>query len=152
MLPSSDERVKFVDLIKISLLYFCLEDKYLQEQLCNIKDDDITLKKFLGETWVAEQKRCRFHEIEVSSSHLDSSAGVSVNKWEARCVDCGKAMWQEIFDKSGSGQAQGFRHTNAVYQVQKSHPQTQQTLWQQAQQQGAVSDGSTGARNKKKSK
>ena len=44
---SPDDRIKFVDLVKKSLFYFCLEDKFLQEQLCNLKDDDLTLKIFL---------------------------------------------------------------------------------------------------------
>ena len=58
MLPDSEqERVKFVDLIKRSLFYFYLEDRFLQEQLCNIKDDDLTLQKFFDEACVAEQKR-----------------------------------------------------------------------------------------------
>ena len=35
---SNDDRIKFVDLIKRALFYFCLEDKFLQEQLCNLKD------------------------------------------------------------------------------------------------------------------
>ena len=62
---SNDDRIKFVDLIQRSLFYFCLEDKYLQEQLCNLKDDDITLKKFLDEACVAEQKRRSYQEIGV---------------------------------------------------------------------------------------
>ena len=87
----------------------------------------------------------------MSSSHLDSSAGVSVNKWEAKNSDKygagrGKSKWQGKFDKSGSGQeergkvAQGAGQANAGHQVQKSHPQDQQTLRHQA---------STGAKSKK---
>ena len=56
----------------------------LQEQLCNMKGDSLTLKMFFDEACVAEQKRKSFQEIGVSSSHLDLSAGVSVNKWEPR--------------------------------------------------------------------
>ncbi len=69
------------------MFYFCFEDKFLQEELCNIKDDDPTLKKFFDEACVAEQKRRNFQEIGVSSSHLDSSAGISVKKWETRNSD-----------------------------------------------------------------
>ena len=77
-----------------------MKDKFLQEQLCNIKDDDITLKKFFDEACVAEQKPRSFQEIGVSSSHLDSFAGISVNKWEAKNsgkygADHGKSKWQE---------------------------------------------------------
>ena len=42
---------------------------------------------FLDEACIAEQKRKSFQEIGVSSSHLDSSSGVSVNKWEPRNGD-----------------------------------------------------------------
>ena len=56
MLPgNAAENVKFVDLIKKALFYFCLEDKFLQEQLCNLKNDDVTLKTFFDEALVAEQ-------------------------------------------------------------------------------------------------
>ena len=33
---------------------------------------------------MAEQKRKSFQEIGVSSSHLDSASGISVNKWDTR--------------------------------------------------------------------
>ncbi len=42
---TADSRVRFVDLVKLNLFYFCLDDKYLQQQLCNLKDEDLTLKK-----------------------------------------------------------------------------------------------------------
>ena len=99
---AADEKTKFVDLIKRALFYFCLEDKFLQEQLCNLKDDDITLKKFLDEACVAEQKRKSFQEIGLSSSHLDSSAGVSVNRWEVKSYD--KNKWQNKKNDSIGGQ------------------------------------------------
>ena len=48
MLPvSADENAKFVDLIKRLLFYFCLEDKYLQEKLCEIKEEPVTLQLFM---------------------------------------------------------------------------------------------------------
>ena len=120
--------------------------------MCNIKDDDLTLKKFFDKACVAEQKHRSFQEIGVSSSHLDSSAGVSVNKWEAKNSDkygagLGKSKWQGKFDKSGSGQeehgkvAQGAGQANARHQFQKYHPQDQQTLGHQA---------STGAKSKRR--
>ncbi|CAL4213510.1 unnamed protein product [Meganyctiphanes norvegica] len=84
MNPVTDvAKTEFVDLVRRSLFYFCLEDKYLQEQLCSMKDAEPSLKKYFDEAVAAEAKRRSFQEIGVSSSHLDSSAGVSVNKWEA---------------------------------------------------------------------
>ena len=107
---SPDDRIRFVDLIKRSLFYFCLEDKFLQEQLCNLKDDDLTLKKFFDEACVAEQKWRSFQEIGVSSSHLDSSAGISVNQWEVINYDNYSAKsgkkWHKKFDNSVGGQVQ----------------------------------------------
>ena len=48
MSPSTDqERIKFVDLIRRSLFYYGLEDTYLQQQICDHKDDDPSLKKFM---------------------------------------------------------------------------------------------------------
>ena len=71
-------------MIKKALFYFCLDDKYLQEQLCNLKGEHITFKMFYDEACLAEQKRKSFQEIGVSSSHLDSASGISVNKWDTR--------------------------------------------------------------------
>ena len=56
MLPADDdERTAYVDLINRSLFYFSLEDKFLKEQISNLKDDDLMLKKFFDEAVVAEQ-------------------------------------------------------------------------------------------------
>ena len=151
---SNNDRIKFVDLIKCALFYFCLEDKFLQEQLCNIKDDDITLKKFLDEACVAEQKRRSFQEIGVSSSHLNSSAGVSVKRWEMRKYDKYSAKsgkkWQNKFDNGVGGQGQGGATAQCTEQssgiVHKpQQPQDQQVFKQQQQH-------NTGARQKKKGK
>ena len=79
----------------------------------------------------------------MSSSHLVSSAGVSVNKWEAKNSDKygagrGKSKWQGKFDKRGSGSEQrdkvrqGAEQANAGYLVQEAHPEHQQTLRHQA--------------------
>ena len=58
MLPTdANGNEKFVDLVKRSLFYFGLDDKYLQEQLCQLKDNDLTLKAFYEEACLAEQKR-----------------------------------------------------------------------------------------------
>ena len=57
MSPSTnDDRVKFVDLIMRSMFYLGLEDTYLQQQICDHKDDDLTLKKFFDIACEAEQK------------------------------------------------------------------------------------------------
>ena len=58
-----------------------MEEEYLQKEICNLKDEPLSLKKFLDEACVAEQKRKSFNEIGASSYHLDASAGVSVCKF-----------------------------------------------------------------------
>ena len=50
LLPEGDvANERFVELIKKALFYFCLDDKYLQEQLCNLKGEHITFKMFYDE-------------------------------------------------------------------------------------------------------
>ena len=126
------ENARFVDLIKRALFYFCLDDKYLQEQLCNLKGDNLTLKIFFDEACLDEQKRKSFQEIGVSSSHLDSSSGVIVSKWEPRYSDKsgggkpmgnsdksggggrGKPKWGAKSAKSGSGVGRGTSETHVT--------------------------------------
>ena len=92
MLPNTaPENSRFVDLVKKALFYFCLDDKYLQEQLCELKGDNLTLKMYLDAARVAEQKRKSFQEIGKSSAHLDSASGVSISKWEPRNPNSGSA-------------------------------------------------------------
>ena len=87
MLPvSAEENAKFVDLIKRSLFYFCLDDTYLQEKLCEIKEEPVTLQLFMKEAIEAEMKRKSFNEIGVISSHLDSSSGISVINGKLRLM------------------------------------------------------------------
>ena len=78
---TDDDRKKFVQLILRSLFYFGLEDKHLQEELCKIKPEEESLKKFLDEAILAEQRRRSFMEIGVSGAQLDSASGVAVNAW-----------------------------------------------------------------------
>ena len=77
----NDARKEFLELIPRSQFYFGLEDKYLQEELCKVKAEDESLKKFMDEATVAEQRRKSFLEIGVSGSQLDSSSRISVNAW-----------------------------------------------------------------------
>ena len=151
MLPDSvDQNARFVDLVRRALFYFCLDDRYLQEQLCNLKGDNLTLKMFLDEACVAEQKRKSFQEIGVSSSHLDSSSGVSVNKWEPNGdkfgSNRGKSRWRGKFVKSGGdggGAADSNTRQEHVPQKQQvSHPPPAQ------QQQAESTAKNTGVKKK----
>ena len=135
-------------MIKKELFYFCLDDKYLQEQLCNLKGDNITFKMFYDEACIAEQKRKSFQEIGVSSSHLDSASGVSVSKWEPKYGGKsesgggrGKSKWSVKSVKPGSGSVAGRgtreAHMSAHNPVQTPYSENPSTEH-------------TGARSKKK--
>ena len=57
MTPSTAEEYEsFADLIKRALFYYCLEDKYLQKELCEL-EGDLTFKKFYDQACIAEQRR-----------------------------------------------------------------------------------------------
>ena len=132
MMPDSDaQNARFVDLVRRALFYFCLDDRYLQEQLCNLKGDNLTLKMFLDEACVAEQKRKSFQEIGVSSSHLDSSSGISVNKWEPKGdkfgSNRGKSRWRGRYGKSG-GAADSSTRQEQYTQVSHPPPAQQQPV------------------------
>ena len=77
MKPNTEaERTNYVDLMNRSLFYFCLDDHYIQEQICNMKEANPKLKTFLDEAIAAEAKRKSFKDIGASSSSLDNSSGI----------------------------------------------------------------------------
>ena len=64
MMPVSEAECKeFVDLIQRSIFYYNLEDSYLQEELCKIKEDDQKLETFLDSSVKAEANRKAFQDI-----------------------------------------------------------------------------------------
>ena len=53
--PSNEAEYRsFADLIKRSLFYYCLDDKYLQKELCEL-EGDLTFKRFYNQACIAEQ-------------------------------------------------------------------------------------------------
>ena len=85
MKPSTeDDRIKYVDLMNRSMFYFCLDDVYIQEQICNMKDADPKLKTFLDEAIAAEARRKSFKDIGASSSSLDNSGGVAMSNVDGK--------------------------------------------------------------------
>ena len=61
MTPSSaDEYEKFADLMKRALFYYCLDDHFLQKELCKLEEADSTFKKYFDQACVSEQKRKSF--------------------------------------------------------------------------------------------
>ncbi|CAL4142494.1 unnamed protein product, partial [Meganyctiphanes norvegica] len=85
MTPSTDVEYKeFSDLVKRSLFYLNLDDKFLQEELCKLKEEDQKLPKFLEEAVKAEAHKKAFVEIGNTGAQLDTSQGVSVSRWDAK--------------------------------------------------------------------
>ena len=64
MTPGDDNALcrKFTDLIRRSLFYYCLDDLYLQKELCDLKGD-LSYKNYIDLAVLAEQKRKSFSEI-----------------------------------------------------------------------------------------
>ena len=83
MVPGDDDAAnrRFVDLIKRSLFYYCLDDPYLQKELCDLKGVQ-TYKTYFDQAVIAEQKRKSFSEIGVSGAKLDFASGISISKWD----------------------------------------------------------------------
>ena len=50
MTPSTEaENAKFADLMKRALFYYCLDDQYLQKDLCELGEEDCTFKKYFDQ-------------------------------------------------------------------------------------------------------
>ena len=56
---------RFVDLIKRSLFYYCLNDPYLQKELCDLEGEQ-TYKSYFDQAVLAENKIKSFNEIGTS--------------------------------------------------------------------------------------
>lgn len=85
MMPSSDEEYKeLADLIKRSLFYLNLDNAYLQEELCKIKEYKQKLPRFLEEAVKAEAHRKVFVEIGTTGAALDTTQGVTVAQWDVK--------------------------------------------------------------------
>ena len=80
MNPGDDDALcrKFADLIKRSLFYYCLDDPFLQKELCDLKGD-LSYKAYFDQAVIAESKRKSFSEIGNSGAKLDSASGMSIN-------------------------------------------------------------------------
>ena len=79
---TNDEFRKCVDLVQRCIFYQGLNDRYLQEQLCNIKSDNLSLKQFFDEAVLAEAKKRTFENTTEKSNNLDPDTSASVNKTE----------------------------------------------------------------------
>ena len=108
MTPNSEaENAKFVDLMKRALYYYCLDDQFLQKEICEFEEVDTTFQRYFDQACISEQKRKSFQDISTSGAKLDPTAGVSVNKWEAGKTDqdskSGGKHGKKNKQKSGGG-------------------------------------------------
>ena len=83
ILNSDAENAKFVDLMKRTLYYYCLEDQFLQKELCELEKADPTFKRYFDQACISEQKKKSFQDSSTSGAKSDPTTGVSVNKCEA---------------------------------------------------------------------
>ena len=61
MTPGNDAECRiFADLVKRALYYYCLDDQYLQKELCELEEVDSNFKKCFDQVCIAEQKRKSF--------------------------------------------------------------------------------------------
>ena len=127
--PNSEaERINYVDLINRSLFYFCLDDHYIQEQICNMKEANPKLKTFLDEAIAAEAKRKSFKDIGASSSSLDNSGGVAISELDMKSKKNFKKKVSYNANQSDKGstdhkidQAQKGAQTQTQKQSSKEH-------------------------------
>ena len=71
MTPTTDEECRaFADLMKRALFYYCLDDVYIQKDLCDM-DGVPTFKAYFDQAIISEQKRKSFQEIGDSGAKLD---------------------------------------------------------------------------------
>ena len=100
MKPVGDVQCReFVDLIQRSLFYLNLEDSYIQEKLCELKEADQKLSLFLEEAVKAESHRKAFKDIGSTGATLDSTQEVGIAQWDAK-----NKSDKKPFQKSGKFQ------------------------------------------------
>ena len=71
MTPTTDEECRaFADLMKRALFYYCLDDVYIQKDLCDMVGEP-SFKAYFDQAVISEQKRKSFQEIGDSGAKLD---------------------------------------------------------------------------------
>ena len=98
------ENARFADLMKRALFYYCLDDQYLQKELCELEEAGVTFKGFFDQACMSEQKRKAFQEIGTSGAQLDPSGGISVSKWDPSTRLSGSGHSQVQTQQGGGNQ------------------------------------------------
>ena len=79
---TEDELRKFADLVKMTAYYHCLEDQYIQKELCELSEADMNFKKFFDQAVTIESRRRSFQDIGASGAKLDPGNGITASKVE----------------------------------------------------------------------
>ena len=92
---SDDERIEFVDLIKRTVYYHCLQDEYIQKELCELPEADMNFKKYFDQAVKIESRRKSFQDIGASGAKLDPGNDITIskvesNKGQIQCYTCGE--------------------------------------------------------------
>ena len=83
MSPETDDELrKFADLVKMTAYYHCLEDQYIQKELCELSEADNNFKKFFDQAVIIESRRRSFQDIGASGAKLDPGNSITVSKVE----------------------------------------------------------------------
>ena len=76
------EHKNAIDLVHRSIFYQGLDDRYIEQQLCNLRGDVLSMKQFYDEAVAAEARKKTFEKTGDRCNQLTSSAITSVSKFE----------------------------------------------------------------------
>ena len=71
-----------IDLVHRSIFYQGLDDRYIEQQLCNLKGDVLTMKQFYDEAVAAEARKKTFEKTGDRCNELTQSSITSISKFE----------------------------------------------------------------------
>ena len=74
---TAEEYEQFADLMKRTLFYYCLDDAYIQKDLCDM-DGEPTFKAYFDQAVLSEQKRRSFQDSGVCGAMFDPSDATCV--------------------------------------------------------------------------
>ena len=118
MTPTTEaELAQFADLMKRALFYYCLDDVYIQKDLCDM-DGEPTFKAYFDQAVMSEQKRKSFQEIGDSGAKLDPGGAACVALLDA------DQMYQAggVASVNYSNGAYGFKQAGGQYGRGRGRP------------------------------
>ena len=106
---TADEYQQFADLMRRTMFYYCLDDTYIQRDLCDM-DGEPSFKAYFDQAMLSEQKRKSFMEIEDSGAKLDPGGAACLALLDAdQTSQAGGASinYNGAFYKQSGGQGRG---------------------------------------------